>query len=160
MKIIVINSPKYGAHEVFVDDSDFELVSGYTWAIMKDSGHKTVYATTQRNKKRIKMHRLIMGIDNPKTLVDHKDRNGLNNQRENLRIASNSDNQANKILRSKSGYMGVTWHKNRERWQAQIRKNGKFIYLGFFIDKIDAAKAYDTKAKEVHGEFANLNFKE
>lgn len=103
------------------------------------------------------MHRQILGLTDPKIFTDHKDHNGLNNQRSNLRIATHGQNMANKSPSGKSKYMGVSWNKNDKKWRSQIRKNRVTIYLGSYINEIDAAIAYNNKAVEVHGEFANLN---
>lgn len=93
-------------------------------------------------------------------LVDHKDNNGLNNQRENLRLASGSQNKANcaKYSNNTSGYKGVTLRKERNTWRAQIRVNNKLIILGCFVDKEEAARAHDKAALLYFGEFAQLNF--
>jgi len=94
--------------------------------------------------------------------VDHEDRNYLNNQRSNLRLATKSQNQANSNLRidSTSGYKGVTWHVRIMRWQAKIQVRKTRIFLGYFKTPEEAARAYDKAAKRYFGEFANLNFKE
>lgn len=118
------------------------------------------------------MHRMI--LNPPQNLfVDHKDRNGLNNQRDNLRICTASQNQKNKIATGVSKYLGVSIHKNKhkiylkkkklyliyinEYWIAHINVNGKSIHLGLFKDEIEAAKAYNKAAKKYHGDFARLN---
>lgn len=94
--------------------------------------------------------------------VDHLDRDPLNNQRDNLRLASRSQNGANRNIRknSLSGYKGVSWHKTAKKWTAKLTLNGKLIHLGYFDDPIDAAKAYDQAAREYFGEFAVTNFTE
>ncbi len=110
------------------------------------------------------MHRQIMGVTNEKCDVDHKDRNGLNNQRSNLRICSRSNNSKNRTSRknSSSKYLGVHFHKQKgknSKWVAQIFVDGAPIYLGRFTIEADAARCYDVAALKYHGEFANLNFK-
>lgn len=92
--------------------------------------------------------------------AEHKNRNTLDNRRCNLRVASSSQNQANRPVTkcSTSGYKGVSWNKEMGKWQAQIGKDRRLRYLGRFSDKIEAAKAYDKAAKELFGEFAWLNF--
>ena len=108
------------------------------------------------------MHRQIMNA--PKgTPIDHKDHNGLNNTRENLRLATISENARNceKTKRpTSSKYKGVCWNKKSKKWQAHIHYNGISIHLGLFDSEEDAAKAYDEAAKIYHGEFAVLNFPE
>jgi hypothetical protein len=107
------------------------------------------------------MHRLIMG-EPPAAMIDHRDGDGLNNSRANLRICTPSQNQQNRKHQAlnTSGYRGVTYHKRLARWQAQLGHDGRKHYLGVFHNPIDAARAYDLKAVEHFGEFANLNFPE
>jgi hypothetical protein len=105
--------------------------------------------------------------DNKKIIIDHIDRNGLNNTRKNLRICTHAQNKANLHLyrNNTSGFRGVTFDKNRNKWFAKIRKNDKWIFIGRFDKKIDAAIAYQKKAKEFFGDFvfnidAEINLKE
>ena len=88
--------------------------------------------------------------------VDHADHDGKNNRRDNLRLATNSQNGCNTALRgmNTSGFKGVHWHKSKQKWQAQIRDNGKKKSLGYFSTPEDAYAAYCTAAKEIHGAFA------
>lgn len=91
---------------------------------------------------------------------DHIDLNPLNNLRNNLRIATQSQNQANKRKQKNttSVYKGVAWFKLYSKWRAQIKKDGKVKHLGYYDDEILAAIAYDDAALRLHGEFAQLNF--
>jgi hypothetical protein len=91
--------------------------------------------------------------------VDHKDRNGLNNQRSNLRIATDSQSNSNQGKRKNntSGYTGVTEDKRRNKWVANIRVKGKQSFLGIFTNKKDAARAYNEAAIKCRGPFAVLN---
>jgi len=93
-------------------------------------------------------------------MVDHKNNNGLDNQRDNLRPATYSTNQFNQTKRANrsSQYKGVYLHKSRGKWMARIRKMYKETFLGYFDNEIDAAKAYDVAAKQMFGEYAKLNF--
>jgi hypothetical protein len=110
------------------------------------------------------MHNVIWEHHNGPTpdgfTVDHADRNSLNNQLSNLRLATRSQQGHNQRLRSTntSGYRGVTWDKQMGKWQARIMVNGKRIHLGFYADPKEAALAYDAAAKIHYGEFAVLNF--
>ena len=105
------------------------------------------------------MHRFILGLNDPEIEIDHEDRNGLNNQRYNLRKAEDK-NQQNVGLRkdNKSGFKGVTWSAAAGMWRARIRIETKEIHLGVFTDLIEAAKVYDAAAIKYHGKFAYTNF--
>ena len=105
------------------------------------------------------MHRIIL-MAPPGAQVDHKNGDGLDNRRDNIRSASSAQNQMNKPKnrRSKSPYKGITFDKSTGQWQAQIKAEGQTRYLGQFPDAILAAKAYDAAATKYFGEFAFLNF--
>jgi len=102
------------------------------------------------------MHNLIMGTK----LVDHKNGNGLDNQKNNLRNCTNQQNHMNRRPKKNctSKFKGVCRFKKDLKWTAVIKFNRKQIYIGIFGNEEDAAKAYDKKAKELFGEFAYLNF--
>lgn len=93
-------------------------------------------------------------------LPDHRNRNKLDNRRGNLRQATPLQNAVNQSLRkdNASGFKGVTWNKQVGKWKAQIRDTGRRLFLGYFHDATDAARAYDAKARDLFGEFAFLNF--
>ena len=96
-------------------------------------------------------------------LVDHRNGDGLDNRRDNLRLATHSENMMNRPkIKSPttSRFVGVYFDKARRLWVARIHLNGKCIWLGRFATEIEAAKAYDEAAKKYHGEFARLNFPE
>jgi hypothetical protein len=139
-----------------VDAEDYEWLSKYKWHASNAGGK--FYATRCRKNRSISMHRIIMG--EPKGMfVDHIDGNSQNNRRSNLRTCTPAQNLQNQ--RPKEGtsrYKGVYFHKKDNKWMAKIGFNGKSIYIGNFEDEIEAAKAYDTKATELFGEFAYLNF--
>ena len=148
-----------------VDDEDYEEISKYTWSIKTPSGgSRTCYAqrlTSRRTGKRkiIKMHRQIMGFPEGK-YIDHINRDGLDNRRENLRLCTNSQNMKNclKYSTNTSGMNCVYWVGERDKWRARICKDGRRIHLGYFDDKEEAGRAVDKKAIELFGEFAVLNF--
>lgn len=106
----------------------------------------------------ITLHRMVMR-PMPDQLVDHINNNGLDCRRGNMRLADKGQNAANRHTRTRSsGLKGVHWSKVSKKFCAQIRFRGKRIYLGLFDSELDAALAYDAKAREVWGEFANTNF--
>lgn len=140
-----------------VDDGDYENLSRYTWSAERK--RQIWYASCQMSSGKVYMHRFIMDA-NQSELVDHKDRDGLNNQRNNLRKCTDAQNSQNrkKSTANKSGYKGVYWHKKARKYAAKIENNGIRRYLGLFEDAVSAAKAYDRAAVEYHGEYAHLNF--
>lgn len=143
-----------------VDDEDYERLKGFNWWAAKR--RKAFYATRFSDGKTVLMHRQVLNIVKKEIKVDHRDRDGLNNQKINLRIATNSESMANRgvFKRSSSQYFGVHWHKLGKKWQARICKNRKATYLGLFSIESDAALAYNNAAIKLHGEFASLNIVE
>lgn len=153
MRKIQLSQGKYA----FVDDKNYKKLSKYKWHAQKFG--KYWYAT---RTEVVLMHRQIMGLKkgNP-LLVDHKDRDGLNNQKKNLRSCTKSQHQHTQKRKGTgvSKYRGVSWNKKRKRWQAKIQFQGKTIMIGSFKNEKQAALAYDNKAKELFNEFAFSNFK-
>ncbi len=143
-----------GKHAI-IDDEDFDLVNVYTWCALKKGGNW--YVSSHKHNKILYIHRLIM---NPKKneQVDHKNGDGLDNRKQNLRICNNQQNAFNAKGRQKtSKYKGVSWFKQTKRWRTVIMLNKKQIHIGYFEDEIEASKAYNKKAKELFGEFARIN---
>lgn len=140
-----------------VSDEDYERVSQYKWhALVLHNGVRP--ARKDENQKTILMYRFITDAP-PERVVDHRDGNTLNNTRDNLRVCSLCDNQANRKKQfSHDGYKGV--HRFRNKWMAAIRVRGKRIYLGCFNDPVEGAKKYDKAARTHFGEFARVNFPE
>jgi len=160
MKEIDISTPKYPNKFTIVDDEDFEKLNQFKWCYSSQG-----YATRNISKHRehiahLKIHRVIMGAKKGE-IVDHINRNPLDNRKQNLRICTYAENLRNsqKQHNNTSGYIGVhKKFKNREKcWYAQIGYNTKKIYIGVFKTKEEAAIAYNKKAKELFGDFAVLN---
>lgn len=159
--------PLYGqkarGRVALVDDADFDLVMQYRWhAIDGEVARKsTTYAGTSALRDAtgkqitVRMHTLLTGW----ALVDHIDRNGLNNRRSNLRPATGSQNMANRRTPPHSSrFKGVRWYPRNKKWNARITHEGKPRHLGYFENEIDAAKAYDAAARRLFGEYALPNF--
>lgn len=140
-----------------IDEKDYALVSKHKWHLSRCNGK--LYAATKILRKETRLHKVIMG-GNPSQHIDHKNGDGLDNRRDNLRFASRSQNLANSKLQSnnKSGYRGVCWAAKDKRWRATISVDGKGIYLGNFLTREEAAKTYDNAASKYFGNFAKLNF--
>lgn len=156
MKTIELSKQgKYkGMYVAIVDDEDYEWLNSYRWCF--DGRY-----VQRRNKKEghVRMHFMIMNPPDGKG-VDHRNSNGLDNRRINLRICSQWNNSQNmsKHRDSSSKYKGLSRNKNKTKWVARINFNYKHVTIGDFVDETEAAKAYDKKAKELYGEFAKLNF--
>lgn len=165
MQTVPLVGKKAAGRVAQVDDDVFAEVSAYPWhvweAIRPNGSHSGPYARTSMRcadgrSKVLSMHTLITGWPE----VDHKDHDGLNNQRSNLRPATRPQNNANSRKRAgtSSWFKGVCWEKRRLRWQAQIMVDGRTRFLGYFDDEFEAAEAYDAAALWEWGEFACLNF--
>ena len=161
--LIPLRSNKYPGLYAIVDAEDAPLVLSFRWRVAKD--HNTFYAyRVVPHYKRDNlpcaqaMHRFVLNAKKG-TMIDHRNRNGLDNRKSNLRYTTNLLNQGNSCLRKNaSGYRGV--RKQGSRWSAYIRRDGKVARLGMFDSPIDAAKAYDEAARNKYGEFATTNFGE
>lgn len=105
------------------------------------------------------MHRQILGLQKGDGIKsDHRNGNGLNNQRYNLRKCTTQQNGFNRTCQSHSSqYKGASWDTKTKKWRAQIQLNENTFRLGSYETEIEAAKAYNRKAKELFGEFARLN---
>lgn len=148
-----------------VDDDDFELLNKWKWCFHKRENRNTGYAVRNERSadgkdRTVPMHRSIMNLHFSDTKeVDHRNGNGCDNQRKNLRVCSRQENQCNGVLpvNNKSGFRGVFWVKENLKWRAKISYRNRTIYLGSFSDKALAAHAYNEAARKYHGEFARFN---
>jgi len=140
-----------------VDDTDFEWLNQWKWYAMNNKS--TFYAVRNAGwpiQKRIWMHRLIMNTPN-ELEVDHKDGNGLNNTRENLRNCTHAQNGKNnkERINNSSGSKGIHWRNGK--WYARIMVDSKSIHLGCFSNKDEATHAYSEAVKKYHGEYTRIN---
>lgn len=158
-------SKKYGSQKFIIDDEDYDLISGQKWwaACTRGKWYVVGYGPVNGVVKRFYLHRLLMGVlDTPQIHIDHRDNDGMNNRKNNLRkatIAENSRNVGcNKM--SKSKLKGVSIYsvgKMAGMYAVRLRFNGKKVFGGYFKDPIEAAKKYNEMALKYHGEFAYQN---
>lgn len=148
-----------------VDDDNFEYLNQFKWYAWKENYVYYALRHPPRDmkiQKTIRMHREILKLsDGDGIIVDHINRDGLDNRKCNLRRVSSQVNVINRGLRStnKSGYVGVCWHKRVKKWSATLCFNGKKIHCGYSDDKILAAQKRDEFALKYFGEYATLNFR-
>jgi hypothetical protein len=146
-----------------ISTEDYNLVSKHTWyedRYTRKDGSQGSYAFTkvcvEGKKQEIRMHRLILGF--PVGSVDHANRDGLDNRRENLRLADGTQQCANRAFTGGSSkYKGVSFEVSSGKWKARIGVRGKYIYLGRYKSEKEAALAYDAAANFYFGEFSNPN---
>jgi hypothetical protein len=170
MMTVPLHGKKAAGRVALVDDEDYEIVMQYRWYVLEQIRNGRThgpYAIAhtghgRKNQRTILMHKLLTGW--PQT--DHRNHDGLDNQRSNLRPATDPQNHANErktLTRygkpTSSRFKGVYWATQSRRWAARIRVgNGKRLHLGSFRSEIDAARAYDEAALAAWGEYACLNF--
>lgn len=145
---------------VLIDDEDLELISKYNrFHIRKRGEVSTVYQKTingKKTRKTIKLHRLIMGVTDPKLVVDHINRNQLDNRKVNLRVCTQLDNGKNLSLKKNntSGFSGVHWDKSRNKWVARVKVAYRGIHLGRYDTLEEAISARLFGEDYYFGEFA------
>ncbi len=159
--------PVNQGYVVLVDDDDFDWLNQWKWNVQApDSRRRNLYARRHfypgsgGRRKLVLMHRLLLRA--PVGLqIDHVDRNPLNNQRSNLRLATNRLNSANGCMKraNTSGFRGVS-QRPSGRWRAAISVDCRTEWIGLFDEPEQAAQAYDDAARAAHGPFAVLNFPE
>lgn len=142
-----------GPWHAFVGRKHGKIINVYAVHSKREDGQSVTY----------RMHRFIKRVYTPLIEIDHKDHNGLNNQKHNLRRATGTQNKRNvrRYSSNTSGYKGVSAHRNLSmsvQWKAQVRCDGIVHYLGLFPTAKQAALAYDAKARELFGAFAYTNF--
>lgn len=144
-----------------VDDADYERVAAHRWHAARSSQKReNFYAKCRIGRRTTYMHRFILAAP-PGAEVDHRNRDGLDNRRENLRTATRSQNGANKTDPvGRSGFRGVVCidPARRKPWRGSLVANGRRLTTAYFETARDAAVARDALARLHHGEFAILNF--
>jgi len=153
-----------------IDLDDFDRINQWNWrAVSTGTANclRAIRCTKKKDKnsgkvirKTFLMHREVINAP-PEFVVDHINHDSLDNRRSNLRLATHAQNSANMKrhnTKNNKPYKGV--HKNKTKWRAVISQYGKYKHIGNFDTQIEAAKAYDSKAIELFGEFAYLNFPE
>jgi hypothetical protein len=138
-----------------VDDEDFDRLNQFKWFAQKIN--HTVYACRNlpylhgKRQGYIYMHRIVVDCV-PPNIIDHIDGNGLNNQKLNIRVVTKRENALNcthRITPKSSKYPGVFFRKNRKKWISTIRYKGKDVFIGYFHNEIDAARAYENFLRSV-----------
>lgn len=138
--------------EFYFDWEDFDKIKDFSWYEHVIGSYHVLKAYDNNTNKKICMAQLIKGY-----YCDHKNRNPLDNRKENLRDATAQENARNRTRQSNntSGFVGVSWHKQSQRWTAYIKVNGENIYLGRFANKDDAIIArLNAEVKYFGTEFA------
>ena len=142
-----------------VDDEDYERLNQYKWHAAQDREiwyAKRKSAKISGKQKTITMHREIMNATKG-VQVDHRNGDGLYNQKTNLRFCTHQQNQQNRKnpqKNNKLGIKGVRWDRNAKKFQARITIKGKQLYLGLFTVLADADQAYRVAEIKYFGEFA------
>jgi len=144
-----------------VDSADADVVAARSWYAVACDGNGVFYAArnewSDSSQHRVLMHRQIMRAGRG-LVVDHVDRDGLNNRRSNLRIATQAQNSRNRRRHrnNTSGFKGVSFHRREKKWYAHIHHQGKKLFLGYFVSAEAAHAAYCDAAARLHGEFARF----
>lgn len=155
----------------FVDPEDYDKVATHRWFAVRDDrgAGPSYYARAKISGKSVSLHRFLIGEIPQGAVVDHIDRNPLNNRRINLRVVNKYQSAQNRRAWVRSGkasspqsrFKGVYGRFKADgsiSWRAVIKKDLQIHNLGCFTSEVEAAKAYDSKAVELHGEYAVLNF--
>ena len=157
---------KIGKYTILIDEEDAHLLKGCYVSVTVQKSGKQYYRITRETWKDRKPHRTslarsILGLEKgDKRIADHIDGNTLDNRRSNLRICNSMENSRNRRVnkdRTTSKYKGVFFDSFEQKWAADISINGRSKRIGHFPSEIKAARAYDSWAKFIFGEFAVTN---
>ena len=141
-----------------VSPDDAHVLAAHVWTLSATPGSDLAYAYRKVGRATTYLHREIVGAPVGK-LVDHRNCNGLDDWRDNLRVTDSTGNCANqRKTRGTSRFKGVYWNKQDAVWMARIKVNSRTVYLGSFAVEADAAHAYDEAATLFFGVMARLNF--
>lgn len=147
---ILVYTPKYGLKEILIDLDDIDKAKQYHWYVQDEYATANIKENNKRNT--IRLHRLILNYFD-KLYIDHINHNRLDNRKCNLRIVTGSQNQQN-LTPKKNGYRGV--YKSGKKFKAQIKINGKNMYLGTF-DLFEKAKKARIEAEQKYFIQAKIN---
>ena len=153
-----VSIPTSQGYVALVDESDADRVRQHNWSAFATG--TTVYVSRCVRRAdggwtTLYLHQFLTGYAE----TDHRNGDGLDNRRSNLRQATRSQNLCNRRCQiGASGFRGVTWQKNRSAWKAQIGLAGRNYHVGYYSTAEAAARARDDAARNLHGEFAVLNF--
>jgi hypothetical protein len=162
MMTIALSGKKAAGRVALVDDEDYDLISPHRWRVWERKDSRRLHGPYAYTTLSVAgspvdtfMHKLITGWP----LTDHKNHDGLDNQRANLRPATSAQSQQNRrpVLGSSSKYKGVHWYRQSRKWRAKIQVNGVSYYLGLHASEEEAALAYNAAALQAFGTYAYLN---
>lgn len=157
-----LSSRKYKGLMAIIDDTDEDLTV-LRWRPQVHRGHENVYAWSGKRALHREIMSRMVGRHLTRTeYVDHINGDGLDNRRSNLRMATHSQNMSNRrpARSGTSRYLGIWWDSQKSRWRGEARQGPTRLHIGYFTDEVEAACAYDSAARELHGAFARLNFPE
>jgi hypothetical protein len=158
-KVTEVEIELSNGEKALIDEEDYIFLSEFTWTKTK-FGYASTIKQIKNKKYCLYMHQLVLGKAPKGFVIDHINRNRLDNRRKNLRyvtITQNSMNRTSERKRKNSDYKGVFPSCSGKRWKARITFNKKVYNLGSFGTAEEAAEAYNEAAKEFFGEFACLN---
>jgi hypothetical protein len=150
----VVGVPLTQGKVALIDSADLSLVKPFVWMAQR---HRTGTFYARAAGGYLKMHRLLTGAA-PGQVVDHVNRDPLDNRRSNLRVCTHRESTWNTIKHNRTGYMGVRRLPRGKRWEARIVTDGRRVVIGYYGSPEEAARAYDRAVLEQRGNFAVLNF--